>query len=242
MKHFLKQLSIGSTFALGLAVAPVLAQHEGHGHGHGDHEHAEQTPAPAALPKCPVMDEPINLAVSVATDDGPVFFCCKDCVSKYQANPAKYAAKVTAQRRALADRPEIQVTCPVSSNPVDQDVFIESNGKKVYFCDKGCISKYEADPAKYASALANSYTYQTKCPVMGEEIDPKSVTTAANGLNVYFCCKGCDKKFFKDPHKYAPNLAAQGITVNAKAMVHAEDGHAGHDAGSHDHDGHGHDH
>jgi len=231
MNCLVKQAVIGCVVVLGLAVMPVSAQHEGHG-GHGK---MAMSPA-TALPKCPVTGEPINLAVSVPTDEGPVFFCCKDCVSKYQADPAKYATRVAVQRKALANRPEVQVTCPVSKEPVDQDVFIESHGKKVYFCCKGCINKYQADPAKYASALSNSYTYQTKCPVMGEDINPKAVTTTAQGMNIYFCCKGCDKKFFKDPQKYAPNLVAQGFTVNPKEMVHDTAEQAGHDHDSHDHD------
>lgn len=231
MNCFGKRLLIGSMFALGLALAPAMAQQ-------GDHEHAEKQSSQASLPNCPVMGEPINLAVSVASDDGPVFFCCKGCISKYKANPAKYATKVAAQRRALADRPKIQVRCPVSKEPVDQDVSIESNAKKVYFCCKGCVSKYQSDSQKYASALANSYSHQTKCPVMDEEIDPKVFKTAANGMNVYFCCKGCDRKFFKNPAKYASKLAAQGFTVDPKEMMDdkSKDEHAGHGHGGHDHD------
>lgn len=57
------------------------------------------------LPNCPVMDQPIDFAISVRTADGPVYFCCKGCIAKYQANPAKYAEKVAAQRKALANRP-----------------------------------------------------------------------------------------------------------------------------------------
>ncbi len=235
-----EQILIGSMFAFGLA--PAMAQHGDHGADHGDHQHAEKTSAPASLPKCPVMDEPINLAVSVATDDGPVFFCCKGCISKYKGKPAKYAAKVAAQRRALADRPKVQVTCPVSKEPVDQDVFVESNAPKVYLCCKGCVNKYQRNPGKYASALANSYTYQTKCPVMGEEIAPASFTTVADDTKIYFCCKGCDKKFFKDLHRYAPKLVAQGFTFNPKEMVGDTGTPAGHDHGSHDHGGHDHDH
>ena len=222
--------------ALSFAVTPGMAQHG----GHGDHQHGQKEPALAPLPNCPVMDERINLAVSVATDDGPVFFCCKDCISKYQAEPAKYATKVAAQRKALADRPKIQVTCPVSKEPADRDVFVESGGRKVYFCCKGCVNKYQADPAKYASSFANSYTYQTMCPVMNEEIDPKSFTTAGNGMKIYFCCKGCDKKFFADPAKYAPKLVAQGFTVNPKEMTHGKAEQKGHDHDSHDHGAHDH--
>ncbi len=237
MNRITRQLLIGSAIAIGLALTPVVAQRGAHEHGHGEQVHGKNASEATGLPKCPIMDEPVNLAVSVATDEGPVFFCCKECISKYQSDPPKYAAKVAAQRNALADRPKIQVTCPVSKEPVDPEVFIESEGRKVFFCCKGCISKYKADPGKYASALANSYTFQTQCPVMKEEISPKSFTTAGNGMRIYFCCKGCDKKFFAHPAKYAPNLAAQGFTVNPKEMTHGPVGEEkGHDHGAHDHD------
>jgi YHS domain-containing protein len=240
MNRVVKHVLIGSAFAFGLALRPVAAQHGGHGDD-GNHKHGQTEPAAAALPNCPVMDEPINLAVSIATDEGPVFFCCKECIPKYQADPAKYATSVAAQRRAMAARTKIQVTCPVSRDPADPEVFVESGGRKVFFCCKGCVNKYRANPAKFASALANGYTYQTKCPVTKEEIHPKSFTTAGNGMKVFFCCKGCSTKFFADPAKYSPDLVAQGFTVNPKEMAHdippAEQGQ-GHDA----HDAHDHDH
>jgi len=192
----------------------------------------------AKLPSCPVTDEPINLSVSTPTDEGPVFFCCDGCIPKYKADPAKFATKVAAQRKALASRPKIQVICPVSGEPVDQDTFIDGVGKKVYFCCEGCRGKYKRNPQQYAAALANSYTYQTKCPVTDEEIDPAAFTTTAGGANIYFCCKGCDKKFFKNPKKFAPSLVAQGFTFDAKEMTPAMGGHGDHD---HDHDDdHGH--
>jgi len=186
-------------------------------------------------------DEPVNLAVSVATPEGPVFFCCKDCIPKYQADPNKYAAKVAAQRKALADRPKAQVMCPACNEPADAKIFMESAGKKILFSSTECMATYKAEPAKYAAGLANAYTYQTKCPVMGEDIDPKAFTTLANGTKVYFCCKGCDKKLFADPAKYAPKLAAQGIVIEPKdstaGPVKAEPAqdHKSHDHKDHDH-------
>ena len=76
-----------------------------------------------------MMDEPASLAISTPTDAGPVYFCCKGCIAKFQKDPTKYATKVAAQRKVLAERAKIQVTCPISKEPVDQKVFIESNGK-----------------------------------------------------------------------------------------------------------------
>src|SRR5436853_4632611 len=55
----------------------------------------------AGVPECPVMGEPANLFVKTDTKSGPVYFCCRDCVEKYTANPAKYAKKAEAQRKAL---------------------------------------------------------------------------------------------------------------------------------------------
>jgi len=225
MTPMTRRTLLGSLVAFGLAVLPTMAQHEGHG-AHGDHGDAHKTPSASA--SCPVSGEAIDLSASVATDDGPVFFCCKDCIAKYKADPAKYAEKVALQRKALADRAKVQVTCPVSKEPVDPAVSVESGGTKVYFCCKSCVKKYEAEPAKYASALANSYTYQTKCPVMGEEIDPKAFTTTGDGMKVYFCCKGCDKKFNANPAKYAANMAEQGFTVDSKEKGHDAKGKKDH--------------
>jgi YHS domain-containing protein len=46
-----------------------------------------------------------------------------------------------------------------------------------------------------------------KCPVQGEDIDPK-VTTAYKGKTVAFCCESCIDDFKKDPEKYMKQIAA----------------------------------
>ncbi len=235
MNRLILGMVFGSAVVVGTGVRPVMAQHD-----HGDHGHGARGQH-AAVPKCPIMDEPANLALGVATDDGPVYFCCEGCIPKYQKDPGKYAAKVAAQRRALADRAKVQVTCPVSKEPVDQKVFVESNGKKVYFCCKGCAGKYQGNPAKYAAALAGSYSYQTTCAVMGGQINPQVSTTLSTGETIYYCCPGCDKPLRNDPAKYNKNLAAQGILVNWAAVKKADsaksdgDDHGSHDHGDHDH-------
>ena len=221
----------GLALVVGTGVRPALAQHDHGDHGHGSH--AEE----AGLPNCPVMDEPVNLAISVPTDDGPVFFCCEGCIPKFRKDPAKYATKVAVQRTALAHRAKVQVTCPVTKTPIDRKVFVESSGGKVYLCSKDCVDKYQRDPAKYVTALANSYTYQTKCPVMDGDIDPKVFTKLSTGETIYYCCPKCDKVLREDPAKYNKNLASQGILVNWAAVKKADRG-KGHDA--HDHGAPGH--
>ncbi len=173
------------------------------------------------LPNCPVMDEPIDLSISTRTDDGPVFFCCSGCIKKYTANPQKYAARVAAQRTGLENRPKVQVACPVSGEPVKSSVSVEHDGRKILFCCPQCVDKFKADPAKYQAALANSYTYQTRCPVMDKAIDPAAFNVLPTGQKIYYCCKGCDKKLLKDPAKYAPKLAAQGIHLDIQKLLEA---------------------
>ena len=231
MIRWMIKVVLGSALTLAVGVSPAAAQH-----GHGEHGHGGKKTALAAL-KCPVMGEPINFALSVAEKDGPVFFCCKGCISKYKRNPSKYAAKFAAQRKALAGRDKVQVTCPITGEPVDQKVAVESDGRKVYFCCKNCVGKYQSNPSKYRTALANSYTYQTKCPVMDEEINPKVFAASADGRKIYFCCKGCDKKLFANPAKYAPKLAAQGFTVSATDLKQWKQREHGkkHGHGPHDH-------
>lgn len=174
--------------------------------------------AETALPKCPVTGEPVNFAISTATDDGPVYFCCKGCVKKFEADRGKYAASLAEQRKALASRPKVQVRCPVTDKPANLNIFITQNSEKIYFCSQECSSKFQKEPGKYKAALANSYTYQTTCPVMGEPINPQEFTTLATGETIYFCCPECEKKLLKEPTKYAPKLEAQGIKIDwAKA-------------------------
>ena len=196
----------------------------------------------SATPICPVMDGPIDFSVRVATRDGPVYFCCKDCLKKHQARPKKYTIKVAEQRKAMAALPKVQVTCPVSGKTVDEKVSIEHDGRKVYFCCKDCVSKFKRNPAKYKAGLAGSYAYQTKCPVMGGDIDPAAFATLPDGKKVFFCCPGCDKKFLKDPAKYAAQPDAQGIKIDPDAIKVGNKGEHGEheDRGSHNHGGRDH--
>ena len=223
----------GAILALGTGISMSLAQQASDVRGKA-----------SALPDCPVMGEPIDFTVSTATDEGPAFFCCAGCIEKYTKDPAKYEKKMAAQRVALKDRPKIQVTCPVTSKAVDTRVSIDHEGQEVFFCCKGCVGKYQADSGKYKAALANSYTYQTKCPVMDETIDPAAFSVLPTGQKIYYCCPKCGDKLLANPAKYVPKLAAQGVNIDVKKILAGGkkdakgDGH-GHD---HDHDHSGHDH
>ena len=46
-----------------------------------------------------------------------------------------------------------QTICPVMGNPIDKNVFVEYQGKKVYFCCPDCKAEFNADPEKYVAKL-----------------------------------------------------------------------------------------
>jgi len=167
------------------------------------------------LPRCPVMDEPVDFFVSTPTDDGPVYFCCKPCITKYNKNPSEYSQKVAAQRTALAKLPKVQVACPISNKPVRSDVSLDDKGQKIHFCCPKCIEEFKADPAKQQARMAASYTYQTACPVDGAPIDP-SVFIKVKGENrIFFHQLACKEAFLKDPKPFLPKLEEQGIALEA---------------------------
>ncbi len=230
--------------ALWVGSAPARAQQKhGHGEQHGKHQdQGEAEEKGPQLPLCPVMDDPVDFNIKTMTDEGPVYFCCARCIKKYEKDPQKYTEKVATQRAQLQKRSRVQVNCPLSGEPIDRKVFTEQDGKKVYFCCDDCKGKYENEPARYAAKLEASYTYQTRCPVLGREINPTAFTDLPTGERIYFCCPGCDTKLLADPEKYAPKLEEQGINIDVKKLKSAagkeeagEHGHHDDDRGEHEH-------
>jgi len=168
----------------------------------------------AKLPQCPVMDESIDPTLKVATDDGPVYFCCPGCIKKHKENPEKYAERVAAQRKELKDLPKVQVTCPISDEPINKEVYSEKGGEKVYFCCPRCKGKYEENPDKYATQVANSMTIQTKCPLSGQPISPDAFVDFTSGHRIYFCCNRCTGKIKADAAGFVETLRDKGIYIN----------------------------
>jgi YHS domain-containing protein len=75
----------------------------------------------------------------------------------------------------------------------------------------GFSASLAADAGKSDGAAkkddAKNKPINAKCPIQGEDIDPK-VTTAYKGKTVAFCCESCIDDFKKDPEKYMKQIAA----------------------------------
>lgn len=77
---------------------------------------------------------------------------CQKQTPPAPANAATAAAPEGAPGQPVAQVAE-QTTCPVMGGAIDKAVFAEYKGRKVYFCCKGCIDTFNADPEKYVAKL-----------------------------------------------------------------------------------------
>lgn len=138
----------------------------------------------AAQKKCPVMDESLGSMgnpIKVMVGDKPIFLCCKGCVKKIQAEPAKYLAMVYGGNQATSEANasssnsmQISVTsatqadaaliakqkvCPVMDEPLGSmgnPIKVMVGDKPIFLCCRGCIKKIEAEPAKYLAMVYGS--------------------------------------------------------------------------------------
>jgi YHS domain-containing protein len=49
--------------------------------------------------------------------------------------------------------PKAQTTCPVLGGTIDKNVYVDYNGKRIYFCCTGCDTEFKKDPEKYMKKL-----------------------------------------------------------------------------------------
>ncbi len=55
-----------------------------------------------------------------------------------------------------ADAAPVQIaqkTCPVMGGKIDEKIFVEHGGRRVYFCCGRCENAFQKDPAKYLAKL-----------------------------------------------------------------------------------------
>jgi YHS domain-containing protein len=92
------------------------------------------------------MDKPY-----VFTHDGQeVKLCCKDCLKKFNAAPAKYMKTIAEAKSYPLD------TCVVSGEKLGEmgkGYVFAHDGHVVKLCCKSCLKKFDKDPAKYLKKI-----------------------------------------------------------------------------------------
>ena len=59
-----------------------------------------------------------------------------------------------ADKEAVAQTVKKQTVCPVMGGQISTNVYADANGKRIYFCCKGCPAEFKKNPAKYIINLA----------------------------------------------------------------------------------------
>jgi YHS domain-containing protein len=102
-------------------------------------------------------------------------------------------------------------TCVVSGETLGsmgEPIVFEVEGQEVKLCCKACIEKFHADETTYMEKLVVKPYPLATCIVTDEPLEDMggAVTLTHEGQEVKFCCKGCIKKFTKDPVTYLKKL------------------------------------
>ncbi len=86
-------------------------------------------------------------------------------VTGCDGRPAVQDAQAVAVEDAIAE----QRFCPVMTDmAVNRDLYVDHDGKRVYFCCPGCIPTFQADPEKYMEQLEAIHADPARAVPAGE--------------------------------------------------------------------------
>ncbi len=68
------------------------------------------------------------------------------------------------------ETPKKQTHCPVmTKNPINPKMYVDVQGKRIYVCCPGCITKIKADPEKYIKQMETEGIVLEQAPAPKEE-------------------------------------------------------------------------
>lgn len=73
--------------------------------------------------------------------DGKVFFCCSNCLGKFEGDKKAMASK--ANHQLIASKQVEQTACPMSGVAIKDDKKVEFKGATVKFCCGNCLAAAE---------------------------------------------------------------------------------------------------
>ena len=113
---------------------------------------APPAPVVKATPAAPAQEQTDQKPVEQATQqaqEGATMMAQEANQVQAAAGAAMQQAQEAAQQGAAE-----QMVCPVmKGQPIDKTIFVEYQGKKVYFCCESCKAAFEKEPEKYVKDL-----------------------------------------------------------------------------------------
>lgn len=157
---------------------------------------------------CPFSGHDIDEDIVAKVGGVEVGLCCKDCLAKLEGAEsteakAEMVFNTKAFKTGFAKKEDINlenVKCMMMPKKgVKADVAVDYRDAKVFFCCKGCASKFSKKPEEYAvkanqQLVATGQYVQKACPFSGGPVSDDQVVEVG-AAKVKFCCGNCMKKF-----------------------------------------------
>lgn len=119
-----------------------------------------------------------------------------------------------AESKRKHPKPYPMEVCVVSGEKLgsmgEPFVFVHE-GQQVKLCCKGCKKDFDAGPKKFVAKIEEAakkvkkYPAKT-CIVSGEPLPADGPASIYKGQEFKFCCTDCQKKFDKEPARFAAKL------------------------------------
>ena len=147
---------------------------------------------------CPITGKPAD-ASHTATYSKDVAFCCEVCQKAFQEKPDDMVKEIAA---VVSDTKK----CLMCEKPADKT--IKANYTRVVALSEAhCVPQFTASQDKYiVFAVNHPRPVNQICPMSGEKVDPKCVTTYQK--TVLFCGQEHHDAFNKAPDENVEKVAA----------------------------------
>lgn len=113
---------------------------------------------------CPIMGGGIDKSLYVDHDGKRIYVCCQGCIAAVKKNPAAAVKKLADAGQKPLALPRKQATCPVMGGKINEKLFVEHRGKKIYVCCQGCVATVKKHPAKYAQKVEEAIQAEQEAP------------------------------------------------------------------------------
>lgn len=91
--------------------------------------------------KCLIADKSAVEDKSSEWKDGKVYFCCGNCLKKFDGDKKALASK--ANHQLIATKQVEQKACPFTGGKLNKDASVEFKGASIGFCCNDCKGKAE---------------------------------------------------------------------------------------------------
>ena len=82
-----------------------------------------------------------------------------------------------------------QTVCPIMGGEVNKSVYADADGKRVYFCCKGCPAEFKKDSSKYIAKMEKDGITLDKAPTATPSAKQAANAEAASAQKGCACCE-----------------------------------------------------